>query len=201
MDIQVASRYREPISAIIHKESNTWLDFLHIDLLNPQIDGISLLKGEHIFILQLQNSEYVIGKVKKDFEFSTSAFNRRLHFKSVVLSSYTSRQLLGKMTQLGYTSGANLEFVGIAKGTKEQDTTKVTLASDTTKQYLLLHPMLIFGTKVNITSPTNEAVLIALSTLIKARGLPLDVKQVQSVATICRLIGPKNVLNVSFDRA
>ena len=65
------------------------------------------------------NLEYVIGKVEKGFDFTTSAFNRHLKFQSEVLSSFTSRQLLGEMTQLGYLSRANLEFVGIAKRTKD----------------------------------------------------------------------------------
>ena len=81
---------------------------------------------------------------------------------------------------------------------------EVTLASDTSKQYLLLHPMFISGTKVDIISPMNDTTLnlnspTPLSTLIVARGLSLDVKQVQIVAAIHHLIGPKNVLNVSFD--
>ena len=84
-------------------------------------------------MLQLQNSKYVIGKVEKGFDFTSAAFNRRLKFKSEALSNYTSCQLFGELTQLGYISGTNLEFVGIAKSTKEQDTSEVTLAFETSK--------------------------------------------------------------------
>ena len=119
MGIHVATKFREPISAIINKDTKTWLGFLWIDLLHPERDRINLLKGERIFTLQLQNSEYVIGKVKKGLDFTFATFNRRLKFKSEALYNYTSCQLLGELTQLGYISGTNLEFFGIAKRTKE----------------------------------------------------------------------------------
>ena len=35
MGISLAPRYREPISALIHKETKNWLGFLRIDLLKP----------------------------------------------------------------------------------------------------------------------------------------------------------------------
>ena len=138
MGIQVATRYREPILAIINKGTKTWLGFLHINLLNPELNGIGLLKGDCIFTLQLQNSKYVIGKVANGFAFSTSTSNRHLRFKSKVLSNYTSREFLGEMMQLGYISRANLEFISIAKQTKEQDVAKVILASGASKQWVHL---------------------------------------------------------------
>ena len=206
MGIPVATRFREPISAIVNKDTKTWLGFLRIDLLHPECDGLHLLKGERIFTLQLQNSEYVIGKVEKGFDFTSAALNRRLKLKSEALSNYTSRQLLGELTQLRYIAGTNLEFVGIAKRTKEQDTAEVTLASDISKQYLLTHPMNLGGHKVVITTPSNDTATnpnspTALTTTIVVKGLPLNIMQVQVTAAIHRLLGPKNVITVSFDRA
>ena len=103
----------------MNKETKTWLGFLRIDHLKPEIDGLNLSKGERIFTLQLQNLEYVISKVEKGFDISIFAFDRSLKFKSRVLSNFTSYQLLGEMIQLGYLFGANLEFVGISKRTKD----------------------------------------------------------------------------------
>ena len=51
MGIPVATRFCEPISAIVNKDTKTWLGFLWIDLLHPERDGINLLKGERIFTL------------------------------------------------------------------------------------------------------------------------------------------------------
>ena len=206
MGIPVATRFREPIFAIVNKDTKTWLGLLRIDLLYPERDELHLLKGERIFTLQLQNSEYVIGKVEKGFDFTSAPFNRRLKLKSEALSNYTSRQLLGELTQLGYIVGTNLKFVGIAKRTKEQDTAEVTLASDISKQYLMTHPMNLGGHKVVITTPSNDIFTnpnspTALTTTIIVKGLPLNIMQVQITAAIHRLLGPKNVIAVSFDSA
>ena len=53
MNIKLATRYRELVSAIVHLHAKKWLGFFKVDLLNPSIDGIALLKGECIFTLQL----------------------------------------------------------------------------------------------------------------------------------------------------
>jgi hypothetical protein len=51
MNISLASCYRKPVSALIHPHTKKWLGFLKVDLLNPNTDGISLLKGDRIFTL------------------------------------------------------------------------------------------------------------------------------------------------------
>ena len=206
LGILVATRFREPISIIVNKDTKTLLGFLWIDLLHPKHDEINLLKGECIFTLQLQNSEYIIDNVEKGFDFTFAVFNRRLKFKSEALSNYTSCQLLGELTQLGYISGTNLEFVRIAKHTKEHDTAELTLASDTSKQYLMIHLLNLGGYKVVITTPSNDISTnpnspTALTTTIVVKGLPLNIMQVQVTVAIHRLLEPKNVITVSFDRA
>jgi hypothetical protein len=109
-----------------------------------------LLKGNRVFTLQLQNSEYIVGKVEKDFEFASIANNRRLGLQSPTLTKYTSRHLLRELIHLGYLSGYNLEFIGISKHTLEQSTAEVAVASDVTKQHLLQTSIFISGEKVMI---------------------------------------------------
>lgn len=77
MSIPLANRMREPIAALVSPQNAGWLGFLKLDLLNPATDGLALLRGHRLFTLQLQNGEYVIGKVEKGFEFSSTANNRR----------------------------------------------------------------------------------------------------------------------------
>jgi hypothetical protein len=141
MGIPLATRFREPISALINRHTKTWLGFLKDDMQNPERDAIALLKGDRTFILQLQTSEYVVGKVEKGFEFSSTANNRRLGLQSPILIKYTSRTLLRELIRLGYLSGHNLEFIGVAKRTLEQNTAEVTVASNATKQYLFQTPI------------------------------------------------------------
>lgn len=73
MGIQLSTSLREPISALVNQQTSKWLGFLKVDLRNPQKDGIAMLKGERIFTLQLQNNEFVVGKIEKGFEFNSAA--------------------------------------------------------------------------------------------------------------------------------
>jgi hypothetical protein len=78
MDIALATRFCEPVSALINHHNKTWLGFIKVDLHNLERDAITLLKGNRVFTLQVQNSEYVVGKVEKGFEFSSTANNCRV---------------------------------------------------------------------------------------------------------------------------
>jgi hypothetical protein len=77
MRIPLATRFREPVSTIIDKDSAKWLGFLRIDILNPQIDGLALLCGEKVFTMQLLQ-ECVVRKVEKGFDFKSTATNKKL---------------------------------------------------------------------------------------------------------------------------
>lgn len=88
--------------------------------------------------------------VEKGFEFTSTANNYRLGLQSPTLTKYTSRHLLRELIRLGYLSGHNLEFIGVAKRTLEQNTAEVKVASNATKQYLLQTPIFMCGEKVMI---------------------------------------------------
>ena len=204
--IPIAQCFREPISTIIYKETHNWLDFIKVDLLNHDSDGIALLQGDRIFTMQLQIFEYVIAKVEKGFEFVSTTINRKLKIQSHVLSLYSSRDLLGELTKLGYLFGANLEFIGISKKLQHQNHAEITIASEQSKKYLLATSIYVSGEQILVTSSTKEPSLSpntpeALSTSIVARRLPLTVSQVHITAVMYKLLGPKNVVLVTYNRA
>ena len=97
MDIPFANRYRKPMVAFVHPKTKNWLGFLKANLLNPNLDALALLRGDRLFTLQMQDSSYVIGKIEKGFDFSSTATNRKLVLKSSVLCQYSSRALLGEL--------------------------------------------------------------------------------------------------------
>jgi hypothetical protein len=165
-----------------------------------------LLKGDRVFTLQLQNSDYVVGKVEKGFEFASTANNRRMGFQSPTLATYTSKHLLHELIKLGYLVGYDLEFIGVAKRTLEQNTAKVTVVLDTTKQYLLQTSIYILGNKVIIQIPSLEPSANplgpeALTTTILVRGIPIELFQTQINVVLHRLLGAKNIVVVTFNRA
>ena len=70
----------------------------------------------------------------------------------------------------------------VSKGTKDQNSTEITLVTDASKQYLLSHLMFIGRMKIFITFLLREASLNnnffeALTTSILVKGLPLTIMQ------------------------
>lgn len=113
---------------------------------------------------------------------------------------------MGELTQLGYIAGANLKFIGVTKRTRELETAEITVASDSSKRYFLNTPILFAGYKLNITSSSIDRLLHpnapeALTTSIFVRGLPVEYSQTQITAAIHKMLSPKNVLAVTYNRA
>jgi hypothetical protein len=77
MRIPLATRFREPVCTIVDKASSKWLGLLKIDLFNPHTNGLALLKGDCIFILQLKQ-EYMIGNIEKGFDFKSTFASRKI---------------------------------------------------------------------------------------------------------------------------
>jgi hypothetical protein len=204
MRISLANRFRKPIAALVTQSG--WMGFLKLDLLNPASDGLALLKGHRIFTLQLQNGEYVVGKAEKGFEFNSTAINRRLRMQSPALSNLTSRQLLAELIKLGYSSGNNLEFIGVSKRTKEQTTADITIAAENTMLYLRQYPLLLQGERIRITTPSltpspNLTSKDSLTTTLIVKGLPLQYSQLQVTIAIHRLLAAKNVVSIHYTNA
>ena len=204
MRIPLSSRFREQISAIIDKETSKWLGFLRVDLLNPQTDGLALLRGDRIFTMQLRN-EYVIGKVEKGFDFNSTSTSRKVRIQSPVLSRYNSRQLLGELIRLGFTSGKHIEFAGVSKRSNDQDFADITLVVEETRQLLVQRPILLEGERIIVTIPSRgtgpNLSPDALTTTLILKGLPLDKSQVQISAAVHRLLGARNVTSITYHRA
>lgn len=204
MHIPLASRFREPIAVLVTQTG--WMGFLKLDLLNPATDGLGLLRGHRIFTLKLQNGEKVVGKAEKGFEFNSTAINRRLRMQSPALSNFASRQLLAKLIKLGYSSGQNLEFIGVSKRTKDQTYADITVAAEHTKNHLRTVPLLLHDEKISITipptnSPTHNTSADALTTTLIVKGLPLLYAQEQVSLAIHRLFGAQNVISIRYANA
>lgn len=177
MQIPLANRYREPISAIVNRKTHGGLGFLCAYLLNLQKDAIALLQGHRIFTLQLQNSEYVVGKVEKGYEFHSSANNRRLQISGPALTNYNSRHLLADLIKICYTKSTHAKVVGVSKKFTDTPNAKITVTGFLSKQFLLTTPSTLFGqpTQVIEVSTPNPALqnptMDAVSTSILVRGL------------------------------
>jgi hypothetical protein len=87
----------------------------------------------------------------------------------------------------------------------EQNTTKITVASETTKSYMLRTSIFISREKVMIQilvfePSANHAGPEALTNTILVRGLLIEFSQTQIIVAIHRFLGAKNVVTVTFNR-
>ena len=112
--------------------------------------------------------------------------------------------LLGELIRLGYLCGATLEFIGVAKRTKDLTTVDITVASTITKQYLLDSPILVDNHPIAIslpaTSTANPNAPVALSTSVLVKGLSVDYSQNQVTAALHKLLCPQNIIIVTYNR-
>ena len=50
-----------------------WVDFIKLHLQQPHKYGIALLKGEHAFVMEIEDGEWVINKIEKGCELVSKA--------------------------------------------------------------------------------------------------------------------------------
>lgn len=207
INIPLASRYREPISAIVNRKTRGWLGFLRVDLQNPEVDAIALLQGHRIFAMQLQSSEMVVGKVEKGYEFLSTANNRRLQITGPIFSTYDSQTLLADLIKLCYKKSAHAEVVGVAKKLTATTKADITVTSAMSKQFLISMPQMQADQPVKIveltspSGPSGTPTVDPLSTSIIVKGLNIQYSQVQVSAALHQLLSPRNILTISYNRA
>ena len=111
-----------------------------------------------------------------------------------------SRALLGELIRLGYLLGAPLEFISVSKRTRELESAEITVASISTKKYLLESPILMEGNLISISLPTvhdtHPNAPVALSTLIIVKGLLVEYSQNRVTTALYKLLRPQNILIV-----
>jgi hypothetical protein len=98
-----------------------------------------------------------------------------------------------------------MEFVGVSKRIPEQDFAEITLVTEDTKSYLLSSPIILEGERVTVTTPappnSTQNLDAALTTLLIIKGLPMQHSQLQITAAVHKLLGTKNVVTVTYNRA
>lgn len=60
--------YSSPIDIDLNQITKNWVDFLKFHLKHSLKDGLTLLKGERAFVMEVEDDGRVIGKVENDFE-------------------------------------------------------------------------------------------------------------------------------------
>lgn len=123
-----------------------------------------------------------------------------------MLNRFNSRQLLGELIRLGYSSGQSLEIIGVAKKSQEQVTADITVASERTKVYMTQYPLILNGDRITVTAtphPSSQAKTpgAALTTTVIIKNIPLQYSQSQVTLALHRLMGAKNMISISYSNA
>jgi hypothetical protein len=98
-----------------------------------------------------------------------------------------------------------MEFVGVSKRTPEQDFAEITLVAEETRTYLLTSPIFLEGERVLISTPLPPNNIQnpeeALTTSFIVKGLPIQHSQIQITAAVHRLLGARNIITITYNRA
>lgn len=85
------------------------------------------------------------------------------------------------------------------------ESANITVASMSTKKYILDSPILVSGHLISITLPaastTHPLAPAALSTSVVVKGLSVEYSQNQVTAALHKLLRPQNILTVTYNRA
>lgn len=65
MNILLSMDYSSPIDTSLNQITKNWMGSLKLHLKHPLKYKLTLLKGEHAFVMELEYDEWVIGKVER----------------------------------------------------------------------------------------------------------------------------------------
>ena len=95
-----------------------WAGIIKLHLLNPHIDGISLLTGLRAFILHLEPHSSVgsLGKMCKSYHTIARSNNLSIKITNEALVGITAHDLFLDVLENSFRRGHNFEVVDIQKG-------------------------------------------------------------------------------------
>lgn len=96
------TNYSSLIDVNLNQIAKNWMGFFKLHFKHPLKDELTLLRGERIFVMELEGREVVIGKVEMGFELVTKARNLWIHIKCDILHE-------------SYYGGQQFEFLTLTK--------------------------------------------------------------------------------------
>ena len=75
MNIFLGTNYSSLIDVNLNQIAKNWMGLFKLHFKHPLKDELTLLRGERIFVMELEGREVVIGKVEMGFELVTKARN------------------------------------------------------------------------------------------------------------------------------
>ena len=137
MDIPLGTLYSNPIDIDLNAVTKHWAGLIKVHLQHPQRDGMALLQGYRAFVMELEDSERIIGKIEKGFELVTKAQNFRLHIKGETFRHEHAFHIFEEIVRESYSTGRQHEFIGLTKPELDKTFAFLTLTTEEARDIVL----------------------------------------------------------------
>lgn len=115
MNIFLGMDYSNPFNIGLNPITKNWVGFLKLYFTHPLKNGLSLLRGEHVFVMELEGRKWVIGKFEKGFELVTNVRNLQLHIKGDTIHDHIAHNLFHILVHGSYYKGQQFKFLTLTK--------------------------------------------------------------------------------------
>ena len=202
MDIPLGTIYSNPIDIGINAVTKNWAGFIKVHLKNPQLDGLSLLKGNRAFVMQMEDGEKVIGKIEKGYELATKARNLRLHLKGETLRHENASTIFECLVQNSYYNGHQHEFMGLTKPEFDKNFAFLTLTTEEAREVVLKEGLHYNNERLQVSITRDRTGAnpseLRISTTLVANNLPQREPQAAITKALKQTFGEDNIVGFSF---
>jgi hypothetical protein len=115
MRIETGNTIGEPIAVLCHTSTKAWLGMVKIHLKKLEEDGIALLKGTCICVLQLDDDMLTIAKIAKGYDIMANNSLTFVRIDSDNIKLLEAHDLLQSIVQDSFNKGDELEIVKVTK--------------------------------------------------------------------------------------
>ena len=179
-----------------------WAGFIKVHLQHPQRDGHALLQGNRAFVMEMEDKEFVIGKVEKGYELATKARNLRLHLKGETLRYEHAFNIFETITQESYYNGKQHEFMGLTKPELDKNFAFLTLTTEEARDHILKDGLTFNHERLQVSITrdrgTGNPSELRISTTLVANNLPQRETQTTITTAIKHAFGTNNIVGISF---
>ena len=211
MHIPLGTSLIEPISVLCMSvkrggEKGVWAGIVKLHLLNPETDGIAMLKGLRPFILQLDPLPKVgtLGKICKSYHAIARNNNLSIKITSDTLVGISPNALFCDVVESSFRRGHEFEVVGVQKSTPLNYAYIVAPTPLQAKKMQDLqvstHHEILEGQMKKGPTVTLEQKQRKEALTLTLYNLPILMCIDTTSLEICKILGTKNVVSIWFHK-
>ena len=206
MIIMLGDLIGEPVAILCHgpKSARVWSGMVKLHLKNPEQDGLALLHGTRVFVLNLDNDKPYIAKVAKSYDPLASSNLLSVKINSETIREFDANQLLKIVVDASFSRGHDFEIAQAQKVAGESYGWLVTTSQEQLEK-MDKHRIPVLG---ELLQPiTNKGDHLSREDVVKrnclvliAKGLNLTKPMDSTTEALKSQLGPKNVASIFYPR-